>query len=119
MTNHYVDVNGVYVGGFDDGSAPEDETLINIGEEHPDYADQIWLFPGWSASPSQLRKVEIEWQTSEMAIAKENVTAIQFEDPGALPGTEAEWKAYWVALRNWKDGNPDFPDMTKRPVRPA
>jgi hypothetical protein len=66
-----------------------------------------------------LRLIENAWRDLEMPIAKENVTAIQFEDPDALPGTEAEWKAYWVALRNWKDGNPDFPDITKRPVRPA
>lgn len=119
MTKHYVDANGVSVGGFGEGSYPTDPTLVDIGEDLPDYADQIWLFPGWSTSPSQLRLAETVWREAEMPIAKENVTAIQFEDPDALPGTEAQWKAYWVALRNWTDSNPYYPDSTKRPVRPS
>ncbi|CAI8821174.1 Phage tail protein [Pseudomonas sp. IT-P100] len=119
MTAHYITTEGIYVGGFGDGATPDDVGLINLGDNPPEYADQVWLFPGWTASPSQLRRAEDVWRDSELPIAKDNVTAIQFEDPDALPGTEAEWKAYWIALRNWKEGNPDYPDLTKRPIRPS
>lgn len=119
MTDHFVNTSGEYFGGFDDGASPDDESLINLGDNPPQYADQLWLFPGWTTSPSQIRRIEDDWRDKELPVAKDNVTAIQFNDPGALPGTEAEWKAYWISLRNWKDGHPDYPDITKRPARPA
>lgn len=119
MTDHYVNAGGEYIGGFGDGAYPDDERLINLGDNPPEFADQLWLFPGWTVSPSLLRHLEKSWRDAELPIAKDNVTAIQFEDPDALPGTEAEWKAYWIALRNWKEGNPHYPDLTKRPPRPT
>lgn len=110
----YVDASGNYLGGWD---ANPPAGGIEVASA-PEQADQKWLFPGWGPSPSQLRSVEDEWRSVEMPLAQENITALQYGDPD-VPGTEAQWKAYWVALRNWKEGNPNYPDITKRPVRPA
>lgn len=96
------------------GDAPEGGTEV---PSSPEYWDQIWLFPGWSESPYRLSRNEDEWRAIEMPMALENVTAIDFGDD-TLPGTAAQWKAYWLGLRNWKDGNPDYPDATKRPAKP-
>jgi len=62
---------------------------------------------------------EGEWRDSELAIARDNVTAIQFGDENSLAGTESEWKAYWIELRVWSESNPDFPSTEKRPTRPG
>lgn len=117
MTTRYViDEIGNYIGAFGDG------VQLPVGIEidvPPEAADQVWRFPGWGASPSVARGVEDEWRDAEMKASAENVTAIQFSDPEALPGTEAEWKAYWVALRNWTEGKGYYPDFAKRPKRPA
>ncbi|QVW25369.1 hypothetical protein KJF94_07285 [Pseudomonas hormoni] len=91
------------------------------GDNSTDYTAQA--DGSWAVTQETLRSkaavFESVWRDVELPVAKDNVTAIQFEDPDALPGTEAEWKAYWIALRNWKDGNPDYPDLTKRPPRPS
>lgn len=119
----YVSATGAYMGSV--SSAPDSPDTYDVPADWievssgPSYADQIWLFPGWGPSPSQLRAVESAWRESEMAIALQNVTAIQFEDPDALPGTEAQWKSYWIKLKSWVEGKGFFPDITKRPVRPA
>lgn len=41
------------------------------------------------------------------------------DDAEPLPGTRAEWLTYRTKVRNWKDGNEDFPDQTKRPLMPS
>lgn len=65
-----------------------------------------------------LRVAENDWRETEMLIARENVTAIEFGDD-QIPSTAADWKAYWLALRAWKDGgNSEFPEQSSRPVRP-
>lgn len=66
---------------------------------------------------AKLAPIENEWRDQQMPIARNNVTAIQFGDEG-VPGTEQQWKDYWLALRKWTTDNPDFPDSTKRPVAP-
>ena len=115
-TRYVIDENGTYVGAFGEGvPLPEG---IEV-DEPPACADQSWLFPGWGPSPAVMRRVENEWRDAEMGVAAENVTAIQFGDPEALPGTEAEWKAYWVALKSWVEGKGHYPDIAKRPKRPA
>ncbi|WP_315336141.1 hypothetical protein [Pseudomonas grimontii] len=118
MTDHYIDRNGVYVGGYGEGAIPEIDGLINLGDKPPEYADQVWLFPGWSDSPFQLALLEEKWREQQMPLALNNVTAIDFGDD-TIPGAVAEWKAYWLALRKWTDINPDFPDSSKRPVAPS
>ncbi len=60
---------------------------------------------------------ENAWRDEQMPIARNNVTALQFGETG-IPGTEQQWKDYWLSLRKWTDTNPDFPDSTKRPVAP-
>ena len=110
----YVDAAGIQLYATD-GEPPEGGIPVN---QFPAYADQLWLFPGWGPSPSQARKVEDEWRTIEMPIARENVTAIEFGDD-SIPGTTADWKAYWLALRGWDEGADGYPDSTHRPVEPT
>ena len=117
MTDHYVSVVGIYIGGFGDGANPEIDGLVNLGDNPPEYADQIWLFPGWSQSPSRLVAAENAWREEQMPLAQQNVTAIEYGDKG-IPGTAWQWQTYWLDLRKWTDTNPDFPDSSKRPVAP-
>lgn len=63
--------------------------------------------------------LESQWRDSEIRVVKDNLDAILFEDPDALPGTESQWKAYGVALRRWKEGAEGFPHEEHRPPRPA
>lgn len=65
-----------------------------------------------------LRAAEDAWRAIEMPIARENVTAIEFGD-GQIPGTAAQWKAYWLALRAWIEGADGYPDATHRPLKPT
>lgn len=112
---YYIDVNGTYLGGWDD-NPPGDS--VEVEAPPPSNADQPWLFPGWGPSPGQLRKVEDDWRAIEMPIARENVTAIEFGDD-KIPGTAAQWKAYWLALRAWVEGAEGYPDATQRPLKPT
>ena len=64
-------------------------------------------------------EVENQWRDSEIRVVKDNLDAILFEDPDALPGNESQWKAYGVALRRWKEGGEGFPHEEHRPSRPA
>jgi hypothetical protein len=63
--------------------------------------------------------IENVWRVAEIIVTKDNLDAILFEDPAALPGTESQWKAYGVKLRAWKEGALYFPDSTQRPIRPS
>lgn len=124
MTIHYVDQQGVYVGGFGDGAVPEDLTLINLGDNPPDYADQVWLFPGWSDSPGQAVAREGQWRETEtLAIAAQLEAleeAAEGKPPaGIFPGTRAQWLEYRGQVRNWADGAEHYPDPARRPVRPT
>ncbi|WP_421549097.1 hypothetical protein [Pseudomonas sp. QD4] len=110
---YYVSEAGVYLGSTDD--APLSEFEVPDG---PGRADQPWQFPGWGNSPSALRDIENEWREAEMPHARENVTAIEFGDD-SIPGTSAQWKAYWLALRAWTEGAEGYPDATHRPLKPT
>jgi len=114
MTDHYIDTSGKYIGGFGDGAAPEDISFINLGDEPPEYADQVWLFPGWGKSLFKAAQEENQWRNEQMPIARNNVTAIEYGEPG----DSQAWKDYWLALRKWTADNPDFPDCSKRPAAP-
>lgn len=118
MTDHYVSIDGRYLGGYDDGALPESSESINLGDNPPSYADQQWLFPGWSESPSQVVSRENEWRDTEMPKAQQNVTAIEYGEED-IPGTAQQWQKYWLALRKWTETNPDFPDSSKRPLAPS
>lgn len=120
----YIRPDGSFVGNYDSFAIPDMEAaspyavsdLIMLpAEETPEYADQTWLFPGWSESPSRATRQELEWRNSEMPRAQQNVTAIEYGEPGDAQA----WKTYWLALRKWTEENPDFPDATKRPKAPS
>ena len=120
MTDHYIYPDGRYAGGYSEGAEPEDTTLILVGDNPPPLnADQVWQFPGWGPSMEAARQVEDAWRASEMAQARESRIAIAEMGDDSIPGTAKQWQDYWLALRDWKDGNPDFPDMSKRPIRPS
>lgn len=110
----YVNSEGVFMGSWNEGAPLE---YIEVPTA-PEYADQPWLFPGWGPSPSQIRRAEDTWRNAEMPIARENVTAIEFGDH-SIPGTTADWKAYWLALRAWVAGADGYPDPTRRPIKPT
>lgn len=118
MTDHYVTSGGTYAGGYGDGTAPDDPLLINLGDNPPESADQLWLFPGWGPSPSQQVAAELEWQAQEMGVIANQLLAIEEEAEDALPGTRKQWLTYRTSVRLWHESL-DFPDATRRPVRPA
>jgi hypothetical protein len=62
--------------------------------------------------------VELTWQNHEMAFIANQLLALEEEAYDALPGTRREWLSYRTLVRLWHD-NKDFPDSTKRPVRPT
>ncbi|WP_460410453.1 MULTISPECIES: hypothetical protein [unclassified Pseudomonas] len=62
---------------------------------------------------------EDAWRVKEAAFIADQLIGIEDGDPAALPGTEAEWRAYRTKVRNWKEGEQFFPDTTYRPIRPA
>ncbi|MHA6138527.1 hypothetical protein ACX3YC_13965 [Pseudomonas mohnii] len=62
---------------------------------------------------------EDAWRVKESAFIADQLIGIEDGDPAALPGTEAEWRAYRTKVRNWKEGAQFFPDLTHRPIRPA
>lgn len=119
----YVIASGAYQGSW--ASAPDTPDFYDVPADFievpagPDYADQLWLFPGWGPSRAAAAQIESAWQESEMAIIADQLLMIDDDDPLALPGTASQWKAYRIKVRAWKEGNTDFPDQTKRPVRPA
>lgn len=89
--------------------------------------EQWWAYVAdengkWVISSEKIYMAEKEqedaWRAGHMPVALETITAIQL---GAddVDGTEQQWKAYWLALRNWTESNPDFPDRNKRPVAPT
>lgn len=63
--------------------------------------------------------VEVLWVAEELELIADQLLALEDDDPTALPGTEREWRDYRIKVRAWKTGHSDFPDMTKRPVRPS
>ncbi|WP_124376592.1 hypothetical protein [Pseudomonas synxantha] len=138
MTIHYVRPDGSYVGGYSekDGDIPAAspsardaapatvKSLICIDEECPEYADQIWQFPGWAPSRMKLLAIENAWRDSEIQAVSNQLMAIEEAEAGSddaepLPGTRAEWLIYRTKVRAWKDGNIEFPDEMKRPARPS
>lgn len=120
MRNFYKDPTTGEVYGYDDDQVAAGAVLPNLVAMT---AEEIKLHLKPPPTEAELHAVAVDgenvWRITETAIAKDNLDAILFEDPDALPGTDVEWKAYGVALRKWKESNPDFPDSTKRPPRPT
>lgn len=132
MTIHYVRPDGSYVGGYGDGAMPSEadahpakvDDLLCLEDQHPEYADQRWLFPGWSNSQWRLKTAEAAWQEAEILVIGNQLMAIEEAEAGSteakpLPGTRAQWLIYRTKVRAWNDANADFLDVAKRPVRPS
>lgn len=108
-----------------------DNAFIPIDPENRDYAEYLrWADAGGVTLPEftaeeleyiaadKAATTESEWRAAEMQAAQQTVTAIEFGDDSS-PGTAADWKAYWLALRAWKEGAEGWPDSAHRPMRPA
>lgn len=111
---YYIDVAGHYLGGWDQ----DPPTGAAEVESAPNYADQIWLFPGWGKSIGAMVQVETEWIRDEMQVVADQLLRIEDGDPSALLGTEKQWRDYRIALRAWKEGAEGFPEIGARPQRP-
>ena len=113
---------GTFMCETDETDKGPNEGWIEMDSARPestDYtaqADGTWVITQETIN-AKLTPIEDAWRDTEMPIARNNVTAIQFGDED-VPGTEQQWKDYWLALRKWTIDNPDFPDMSKRPVAP-
>lgn len=70
-------------------------------------------------SIGQLIAIEDAWKLYEMAFIADQLIAMEDSDPGALPGTERQWRDYRTLVRAWKEGAEYFPDQAFRPVRPT
>jgi len=70
-------------------------------------------------SIGQMIAIEDAWKLDEMAFIADQLIAMEDSDPGALPGTERQWRDYRTLVRAWKEGAEHFPDQAFRPVRPA
>jgi len=114
MITAYVDNDGKYLLSSD-GEAPEGAIAV---DPPPEYADQVWSFPGWGESAIKAAAIETAWRNDQMPKAQQNVTALEYGEE-SIPGTAQQWQKYWLALRKWTDANPDFPDSSKRPVAPS
>lgn len=67
---------------------------------------------------------ESAWRVTELPVVARQLEAIEEADadvPPAdlLPGTRKQWLKYRGQVSNWTDTNAEFPDITKRPTRPA
>lgn len=89
-----------------------DDTLLYTAQ-----ADGAWTITK-ETMHTLAERIEEDWRATEMPIARENVTAIEFGDD-QIHGTAADWKAYWLALRAWTEGAEGYPDATHRPVQPT
>jgi len=77
-----------------------------------------------AAIRAQLVIIEDAWRNAEIAVIGNQLMAIEEaeageEVPDLMPGTRAQWLAYRTKVRAWKEGHVDFPDASKRPVRPS
>lgn len=129
----YITADGVFQGSV--SSPPDNWDFYDVPETWievptcPEYSDQLWLFPGWGPSPSQLRAVEDAWRETQLVIIANQLLAIEEaeaaaeegEDPpeDLLPGTRNQWLSYRTKVRAWKVGNVNFPNSALRPVQPT
>lgn len=66
------------------------------------------------STKEELGMLEKAWRDSELLHA--DVQILKIQDGAA--GSEKEWRAYRVSLRNWPESL-SFPDATKRPAAPS
>lgn len=120
----------LYVGG-------EFLTIIPAEAENIDWqAYQAWLSEGNQPDPAytldeleeQGKLVgasrEIGWRDAELPVIARQLQAIEEDEvdetpPDLLPGTRKQWLRYRGQVSNWKEGIEPFPDLARRPIRPA
>lgn len=77
----------------------------------------------WAISDETVARIDADreaaWVDAEMLLVAVQLVMLEDEDPSALPGTARQWRDYRIALRNWTEGAPNFPDEAYRPMRPA
>ena len=110
---YYVEQGGDVWAFEDDGS--QDFRITPTMRALTEEEVELHLNPPPTAD--ELAAIESQWRTEQMPLALETVTAFQMGEDD-IPGTEQQWKDYWIALRKWTSVNPDFPDSSKRPVAP-
>lgn len=111
---YYVEVDGCVWAFEDDGS--QDYRITPTMRAMTDGEVKEHINPPPTAE--QLGAIEDQWRETEMPIAQQNVTAIEYGE-GDIPGTTQEWQKYWLALRKWTNTNPSYPDSSKRPLAPT
>lgn len=132
-SKNYVRPDGSFVATYDELSIPsaEDASPSSVDDlvmlpdgVMPEYADQTWLFPGWSESPSKALQAETVWRIEALAVIARQLQAIEEDEAGATPkdvrpGTKLQWLRFRGDVSNWNETNPGFPDSSKRPVQPT
>lgn len=97
-------------------------TIVEMVSERPSDRHQALISGEWEIPMDVVHAenvfTENEWRDSQMPRAQQNVTAIEYGEEG-IPGTAQQWQKYWLGLRKWTETNPDFPDISKRPVAPS
>lgn len=73
--------------------------------------------PAWIVDTEYAASVEKNWIEIELKKAANEIEKSQDSDPSAI-GTEADWRAYRVALRAWPETE-EFPDNQYRPMAPS
>lgn len=78
---------------------------------------------------ARLVTIENAWRDKEINVIANQLMAIEeaesaleegLDPPDDLmSGTRSQWLSYRTKVRAWKEGNVDFPDANKRPVRPT
>lgn len=114
---YYILPDGTHLGFYD--YTPPYPDAIQVPA--PASSDQVWDFvtQTWGRSLFLDGQVEDAWRDAEMAVIAEQLLMLEDEDPLALPGTAAQWRAYRILVRAWKEGNVNFPNIESRPVRPS
>ncbi|NWD49006.1 hypothetical protein [Pseudomonas gingeri] len=116
----------VQVSDDTDGLYTPEEGMIVMQYSRPDNDDTLLytaaLDGTWVITEETLRAkkipVELEWQATEMSFIANQLLAIEEEADDALPGTRKQWLSYRTLVRLWHE-SADFPDQSKRPIRPA
>jgi len=91
-TQHYVTLEGVYIGGFGDGATPP---LGSVAvETPPEHSKQLWLGDSWQVHiPS---KEEQEAYRQKAFVAEADPLFFQWQ---AGEATEEDWKAKRQEIR--------------------
>ncbi len=70
--------------------------------------------------PPDYTNIETEWRADEMDFIANNLLYIEDEnDLATAPLVILDWRNYRKKVMVWDTSNPDFPQATKRPTRPA